>query len=181
MEKSEEGKEKKGKIKRQFSAGGVVYKLQLLKSKENTLWLLTKSNSSEEFSSAWRLPKGWIDDEEEGKNPGPVARGERKANEEELRNTAIKEVKEEGGVEAEILEKIGTERYFITLKNEKIMKFVTFYLMKWIKDLPEGFGFETEETKWFSYEDARKKLSYSGEKKILDKAKTLFEKEVVKI
>ncbi len=55
------------------------------------------------------------------------------------------------------------------------MKFVTFYLMEWVEDLLEGPGFETSEVVWLPYDEARKTLTHSGEKKVLDKAKSLLD------
>ena len=159
-------------ITRQFSAGGVVYKR--VKDKK-VLWLVSKSRPSRLYpESVWRFPKGWIDDKRGGKKPGELASGKKRAKEEDLRKTAIREVKEEAGVEAKIIEKIGTERYFLTISNQRTLKFVTFYLMKWSKDLASGFGPETSEIKWLPFEEARKKLSYSGEKKILDKGREIL-------
>ncbi len=161
-------------IRREFSAGGVVFK-RVKESFDKTQWLVTKSRPSELFPKpAWRLPKGWLDDKDRGKSPGPLASGARKATEKELQGAALKEVREEGGVETAILSKVGTERYFYTLSGEKILKYVTFYLMEWKKDLPEGPGLETEKVEWLSYERARKRLSYSGEKKVLDKAREIL-------
>ena len=106
---------------------------------------MAKSASSKAFpNSVWRLPKGWLDNEGGGKPPGPLAIGERKVSEEELQKASIREVKEEGGIEAKVVEKTGTERYFFTFENEKLLKFVTFYLMEMVGHLREGFGFETE-------------------------------------
>ena len=169
------------KLQREFSAGGVVFKR--VKERESRrveeLWLVTKSTPSELYpKSVWRLPKGWIDDGDEGKNPGPVARGERKAREKDLQQTAKKEVKEEGGIEAEVVQKIGSFTYFRTQDNQRILKFVTFYLMKWVKDLKEGFGEETSEVEWLPFDEARKILDYSNEKKILDEAKKILEEGV---
>ena len=54
------------------------------------------------------------------------------------------------------------------------MKFVTFYLMEWKKDLPEGFGFETSKVGWFALEKAKEKLKYKNEKEILEKANEIL-------
>ena len=157
-------------FKREFSAGGVVFRKYQIK------WLVTKSTPSGLVAkSVWRLAKGRLDDEEGGRESGPLASGVRKASEEEIQEAALKEVKEEGGVEAKIVRKIGTERYFFIWQGEKILKFVTFYLMEYIRDLPEGHDEETEEVAWLPYEEARKRLSYSGEKKVLDKAKEILD------
>ena len=137
---------------------------------------MTKSTPSElNPNSVWRLPKGLIDDEINVKEPGPIARGERRAKEIDLTNAALREVREEGGVKAKIIHKIGTIRYFFERGADKVSKFVTFYLMKYIKDLPEGHDSETEEVSWLSFEKARKRLKYQGEKKILDKAKEILD------
>ncbi|MCH7730544.1 NUDIX domain-containing protein [Patescibacteria group bacterium] len=165
-------------IAREFSAGGVVFKkIQNPNHKFQTLWLVRKQaifKDSTYAKNTWNLPKGWLDDEKEGV-PGPLARGEKKAKEEDLQETAIKEVKEEGGVEAEIVKKIGTIRFFFTSTRGKVLKFVTFYLMEWVRDLPEGHDQETKEVAWLSYEEARKRLAYKSEKEILDKAKELLD------
>jgi len=163
-------------MKREFSAGGVVYKkFQAPNIKFQIKWLLAKSSPSESFPlSYWRLPKGWIDDSYDGKSPGAIASGERKATEEELQSAALREVREEAGVEAKIIQKLGTETYFIKGKEDRIMKFVTFYLMEWMSDLPEGFGFETAEVGWFPFDEAKKLLKSSGEKKMLEKAKEII-------
>ncbi len=148
-----EGK-KENKVTREFSSGGAVYK----KEKGEILWLVTKSAVSDLYPKAvWRLPKGWIDEGET------------------TEETAIREIKEEGGVEAKIIKKIETVRYFFTTSDKnKILKFVTFYLAEWVGDLPEGFGEETSEIVWLPYEEALKKLSYSGERQVLKKAKELL-------
>ena len=144
-----EGK-KESRVIREFSSGGVVYK----KDK----WLVTRSAPSEIYpKSVWRLPKGWVDKDESAEE------------------AALREVKEEGGVEAKVIKKIETVKYFFTTPNkDKVLKFVTFYLMEWIRDLPEGFGEETSEIAWLSFEEAYTKLSFSGEKQVLKKAKKLL-------
>jgi 8-oxo-dGTP pyrophosphatase MutT (NUDIX family) len=131
------------------------------------LWLVCKSNPSEKYpGDFWRLAKGWIDDSDDGNKPGPISRGEKKATEEDLVTTATREVKEEGGVEAKIVKKIGSFRYFIGRK----LKFVTFYLMEFIRDLPEGFGFETERIEWLPIDEAVGRVDLKIEKDILKKA-----------
>lgn len=175
-------------LKREFSAGGVVFRKYQISNiskawgsalKYQIKWLMTKSSPSELITkSVWRLPKGRLDDEDGGRQSGPLASGVRKATEEEIQRAALKEVKEEGGVDAKIVRKIGTERYFFIWQGDKFLKFVTFYLMQYIRDLPEGHDEETEEVAWLPYEDARKKLSYSSEKKVLDKAaRIIFSKD----
>ena len=148
------GEGKKEKVIREFSSGGVVYK----KEKNKTLWLVTRSAASDLYpKQVWRLPKGWIDEGEK------------------VEEAALREVREEGGIEAKIIQKIETVKYFFTTADKsKVLKFVTFYLMEFVKDLPESFGEETSEIAWLPYEEAYKKLSFSGEREVLKKAKELL-------
>ena len=155
-------------LAREFAAGGVVFK----RDNGKILWLVTRGTPGPTFpDNIWRLPKGWLDDEDE-KTPGPLAKGKRKATQKEIEGAALREVKEEGGVEAKIILKLGTEKYFINVKGKKILKFVTLFLMEWVRDLPEGFGWETQEVAWLKFKDGEKKLSYKREKDILAKAST---------
>src|SRR5258705_8273100 len=109
-------------MKREFSAGGIVYrKLKVQNAKSKVEWLIAKSAATIDYpNSYWRLPKGWIDDREDGKKPGPVASGEQKARDEELKEAALREVREEGGVEASIVQKVGTETYVFTTNGGKV-------------------------------------------------------------
>jgi len=162
---------------REFSAGGVVFK-KIVGQREKTekvLWLITRvGDSSRMFSpDTWRLPKGWLDDANNG-SPGPLASGKVKAKEEDLVKAALKEVEEEGGVTAKIIAKINTIKFFFTFKGKKILKFVTFYLMEWTDDIQEGTTYETAEIAWLGFKEAREKLTYSSEKKVLDKAKEIL-------
>jgi 8-oxo-dGTP pyrophosphatase MutT (NUDIX family) len=159
-------------LTREFSSGGVVYKKA---ENGNILWLIRKTAASDLFpKSYWMMPKGWLDDD--GLDvPGPMASGKVKADEETLQKTAKREVAEEGGVDAKIIEKIGTIKFTYTHPvRGRILKFVTYYLMEWVKDLPEGFDFETSEVSWLSYEDAKRQLSFSVEKKSLEDANKLL-------
>jgi len=176
MAETQKGK-KTSKSLREFSSGGVVFK----KNGLDYFWLVSKSSPSRDYPhSVWRLQKGWIDETVDGVLPGPISSGKIKATEEQLQLTALREVKEEGGINARIVTKIGTERFVFNSKprNGMVFKFVTFYLMEWLSDVVGGPGFETSETKWLPYEDARKILTHSGEKKVLDKAKSVLESGV---
>jgi 8-oxo-dGTP pyrophosphatase MutT (NUDIX family) len=159
---------------REFASGGVIFR----KFGNEIKWLVAKNNPSEKVPQEyWRLPKGWIDDRDGGDNPGPISSGEVKAKEEELVGAALREVREEGGVEAKIVKKIGTVKYFSNSSRGKVLKFVTFYLMEFVRDLPEGFGFETSEVNWLSFNEAFNRISRDHEKQILVKAKELLAQE----
>lgn len=158
-------------LTREFASGGVVFR----KFGNETEWLVAKNNPSKEYPQEfWRLPKGWLDDRDGGLNPGPIAAGEIKAEEKDLMDGALREVGEEGGVEAKILGKIGTIKYFTNSSRGKVMKFVTFYLMEYVRDLPEGFGFETEKVDWLKFKDARDRITRENEKEVLSSAQKML-------
>ncbi len=148
---------KKKPVKREFSAGGVVFK----KEKSKILWLVYKpSGKSKFYQKGWRLPKGWIDKGETGKE------------------AALREVEEEGGIEAEIVDKIDTiQIFFYNKEKEKVLKSITFYLMRWITDIEKGPGWETEKIEWLPFKEAYIKLAFDSGKKILEKAKKILDEK----
>ena len=161
-------------LKREFSAGGVVFK----KNGNTLVWLITQHNPSERIPKPiWRLPKGWIDNKSEVA-PGEVASGIRRGSEDEIQKAALREVREEGGIEARIIEKLGTTKFFFSLKGEGVLKFVTFYLMEWLKDLEGGPGEETLAVEWQPFGEAKRKLEYSSEKAVLKKAEETLEQGI---
>lgn len=128
-------------MKREFSAGGIVFN-----NKEQVL--LTKHSQNKH----WGFPKGWIDKGETSKD------------------AALREVREEGGVEAEILDKVGESRYVYTLHGERIFKVVTIFLMKYISGDPKDHDSEVEEAGWFDSKKAMETLSFPNDRKLLEKA-----------
>lgn len=134
-------------MKREFSAGGIVF---------NNLGqvLLTKHSQNKH----WSFPKGLID-------PGQTSQ-----------QAAVREVREEGGVEAEIIDKVGYSKYVYSFKGEKIFKVVTYFLMKYISGDHKDHDFEVEESGWYTPEDALKQLSFSQDKTLLKKALEMYGK-----
>jgi 8-oxo-dGTP pyrophosphatase MutT (NUDIX family) len=139
-------------MNREFSAGGAVYK----EEGGLVLWLVRRNKPNELYpdENRWTLPRGWI---EKG---------------ESAEDTAVREVKEEGWTEAEIIKKITDSKFVYTPKGkEKTFKVITYYLMKYSGDSNQrGEIEETAEVVWLPYEEARKRLVFSGEKKVLDMA-----------
>lgn len=136
----------KGKLAREFSAGGVVFK-----EKDNT-WLLIQPFGTDR----WQLPKGLIDKKESSKE------------------TAVREVEEEGGVVAEIVGKAGDISYIYFWEGKRISKRVSFFLMKYLRDASVGHDKEVEEATFFPFKQALEKLSFKSEREILEKAKEIL-------
>lgn len=161
----------KNKSSRIFSAGGIVYR----QIDNQILWFVRKTVASKLYPDQhWMLPKGWIDDAGPYK-PGPMASGLIKADKKSLEDSAIREVREEGGFDAKIIKKIGT--YFFSYNDPKLgktLKFVTFFLMEYLNELPAGHDWETAEIAWLSFNEAGKILSFGGEKQMLKKAQELL-------
>lgn len=149
---------------RQYSAGGAVFKKPKTKNqKPKILWLLVQPKGGDEFHSQirWQLPKGWLKEGEKSEE------------------AALREVEEEGGVKAEIIQKIDTVKIFF--KNtfegkpkETVLKTITFYLMEYKSDVESGFGWETQEVVWLPIEEAKEELTFKSEKEILQKAQEIL-------
>jgi len=130
-------------MKRAFSAGGVVYKFE--NGDLKVLLISTKEGR------AWALPKGLI---EKGENP---------------EKTALREIKEETGIEGEIVDELGETSYWFVLEGEKYFKTVKYFLVKYTggEINPQ---WEISSAEWFSPDEAIKKLTYKTDKEILKKA-----------
>ena len=128
-------------MKREFSAGGITFN-------EQGQVLLTKHSQNKH----WSFPKGLID-------LGQTTE-----------EAALREVKEEGGIEAEIVDKVGYSKYVYTLKGERIFKVVTYFLMKYVSGDPKDHDFEVEEANWYEPEEALKQLTFSQDKELFKKA-----------
>ena len=119
-------------MKREFSAGGV-----LVRSMAGREWLAAVRPGGKP-EGVWALPKGLID-------PG-----------ERARETALREVAEETGLE------------------ERIFKIVSFFLVRYrrgrIGDIPPEHRHEVAEARWLPLEDAPRLLAYKGEKEMAQKA-----------
>ncbi len=154
---------------RQFSAGGVVYK----KEAGKILFLLKRNSLTPGYyaSGEWSLPKGWLDDAGLDQ-PGPKTLGLKRATSEEMQSAALREVREETGVEAKIINRLGTVRFFfVDHHREKVLKTVIFFLMEYQADFPESFSSETSEIKWVSLNEAADLLvKRKGEYEIIKKA-----------
>jgi 8-oxo-dGTP pyrophosphatase MutT (NUDIX family) len=137
-------------MKREFSAGGV-----LVRSMAGRQWLAAVRPGGKP-EGVWALPKGLID-------PGEGAR-----------ETALREVAEETGLEGEPVGKLGDVRYVYTWEGERIFKIVSFFLVRYrrgrIGDIPPEHRHEVAEARWLPLEDAPRLLAYKGEKEMAQKA-----------
>ncbi len=135
--------------KREFSAGGVVYK----KAGDKILWLVCQHSGYHK----WVLPKGLIDAGEKAEE------------------TAVREVEEECGIKTKIIAKIPEpEKYIYTMNGVRIFKLVQYFLMEYVSGDIANHDFEMEAVEWLTYEEALQRLNFHGAKTVLEKARQLF-------
>lgn len=147
--------------KKIWSAGGVI--LKRINSEDTEVILCHRVRQN-----LWALPKG---------SPN---------NKEGIKETALREVREETGLEVEITGLVDTIRYsFKRIKNNKqdvdstsfnvFDKLVHFYLMNAIDGRLDCHDDEFDEVKWVNVRKALGKLTYENETRVLEKALALFD------
>ena len=150
---------------REFSAGGVVLQFQ------NSGWSLavieprqdSKNDknppSRRKIAPVLALPKGLVDE------------GEKAA------ETALREVREETGVEATLITKLADIRYFYVRTwgdKQRVFKIVSFFLLLYrsgrIGEISEEMRIEVQRALWLPLEQAAQELTYKGEREVVKKA-----------
>ena len=129
------------------SAGGVVYR----QGPEGPEVILA-SRRTKRGELAWGLPKGLIEPDE---SPS---------------DTAVREVREETGVTAEIEEDLGQISYFYYWEGVRVRKSVRFFLMRATGGDTSLHDHEMEEVRWFPVRTASRTATFRSEKDMLAKA-----------
>jgi 8-oxo-dGTP pyrophosphatase MutT (NUDIX family) len=83
---------------------------------------------------------------------------------------AIREVAEETGVQAELIDKLGDVEYTYERRGRRRAKRVAFYLFKYRSGSLEDHDHEIEVARWMPLEQAAEKLTYPGEREIVRRA-----------
>lgn len=132
-------------MNREFSAGGIVLK-------DGRVLLIKNAAMRDKNKAYWGFPKGHI-------NPG-----------EKSEQAALREIKEETGVEAEIVKKLGDSRYIFTKNGEKIFKVVVYFELKFVSGEIKAQVLEVLEVKWVDPEEALTLLSFKKDREFLKQA-----------
>jgi 8-oxo-dGTP pyrophosphatase MutT (NUDIX family) len=98
------------------------------------------------------LPKGHLD---EGETPEVAA---------------TREVTEETGVTAELIDKLGDVEYSYERRGRRRAKRVAFFLFEYRSGSVEDHDHEIEEARWMPLEEAAEALTYPGEREIVRRA-----------
>ena len=138
-------------IRDQTSAGGVVYRMS--GDHVETVIVAVGPNSR------WQLPKGLVD-----KNEKPEV-------------TAVREAREEGGVNSEVVAHIDTiEYWYAGLENGIRVRFhkrVHFYLLRYLSGETKDHDWEVNEARWVPIDDAAAQLAFDNEKRVMQRAAEL--------
>jgi 8-oxo-dGTP pyrophosphatase MutT (NUDIX family) len=155
-------------MEREFSAGGVVLR------KMRGRWFLAviephmdrpkksarqETASRKASTSIVALPKGAID---KGEKP---------------EQTALREVSEETGVQAELVGKLADIKYFYVRNwgdHARVFKIVSFYLFLYrsgrLGNISPEMRIEVHKAYWLALDDVLKTLSYQGEREVVEQA-----------
>lgn len=83
---------------------------------------------------------------------------------------ALREVREEAGITAELVVDLGDVRYFYMRQGRRIAKVVRFFLMRAVAGDVADHDHEVEDARWITLEEAASTLSYAGEREMVRKA-----------
>jgi 8-oxo-dGTP pyrophosphatase MutT (NUDIX family) len=133
--------------RREVSAGGVVYRRD-----GEALEVLLAARRTRRGDLAWGLAKGGIELDES------------------IEDAAIREVREETGIDAEIEDSLGETRYFYVWDDVRVRKVVHFFLMRAVGGDTNDHDDEMEDVRWFPLERALKRAAYKGEREVLARA-----------
>ena len=126
---------------REFSAGGLV--VRRMRGRPYIAAVRVKDGK------VLALPKGHMEPGESGAD------------------TAIREVREETGVDSRLVEKLDDIRYWYTRDGARVLKVVSFFLLNYrsgsIRDFQRE---EVDGAEWVPLEDAAERLAYRGEKEM---------------
>lgn len=137
----------------QVSAGGVVFRMQDTSAEIAIVRIVPELR--------WQLPKGIID-------PG-----------ETIEEAALREVREESGIDADIISTIDTIEYWFVAdrgrERVRYHKFVHFFLMSFRAGDVADHDHEVDEARWVDIETAVSMLEFKSERDVVTKARIMID------
>jgi 8-oxo-dGTP pyrophosphatase MutT (NUDIX family) len=139
-------------VREQVSAGGVVFRGE---GEQIEVVLVAVGGQNR-----WQLPKGLV---EKGEQPEAAA---------------VRESREEAGVDSEVVEHIETIEYWYAGLDggEKVRfhKWVHFYLLRYVSGDTSNHDWEVNEARWVPIDDATTQLTFDSERRVVDRARELI-------
>jgi len=87
---------------------------------------------------------------------------------------AAREVREETGITAEVRDLLGDVRYTYRRGGRRVAKTVHFYLCEFVSGDTADHDHEVDAVRWMPLEEARARLSYPGERAMIDRALSIL-------
>jgi mutator protein MutT len=135
-----------------FSAGGVVVR-------DQEVIAIVPIKRSSDGVRVLGLPKGHLD-------PGETPE-----------QAATREVREETGVTAELIEPLGEIHYRFDRRGRSVAKTVVFYLFRYLSGSVEDHDHEIERALWMPIDEAVRELTYAGEREMVERALSRIARE----
>lgn len=145
---------------REFSAGGVV-----VRRRQQRWWIAViepqgrRKNAAPAAATVLALPKGNVD------------------NDESPEQAALREVREETGLEAELAAKLTDIKYVYVRSwgdRQRVFKIVSFFLLRYrsgrIGQITPAMRREVRQALWIPLDGAPQRLSYRGERDVVRQA-----------
>lgn len=151
----------KKRVTRAFSAGGVVFRVARDAATSGSdaaapqVQIVLVGHVRENI---WTLPKG---------TPAPN---------ETRQETALREVREETGLDAEIIGEVGGIEYTFSRRGARFVKQVFHYLMRATGGDVALHDHEYDEARWFGFEEALAALTYANEIEIVRHALPMIQR-----
>jgi len=137
----------------EVSAGGVVFRVR-----DGSGFDVVVIRTHE---GRWQLPKGWVEDGES------------------MEQTAVREVREEAGVDAEPVGPLGTIEYWYTstydLEPVRVHKHVHVFLLRYLGGSTDDHDDEVTEARWTEIAEAERMLAFKDEKRMVALARQSLE------
>lgn len=156
---------------REISAGGVVvrqgtagWEVALIEPQREHA--TSAKSDKKRHKQVLALPKGLVD-------PG-----------EKPEETAVREVREETGITATLVQKLTDIKYMYVRSwgdNQRVFKIVSFYLLRYdsgtIGDISPEMKIEVKQALWVPLDEAERLLAYRGERDVIKLARKFLDPE----
>jgi 8-oxo-dGTP pyrophosphatase MutT (NUDIX family) len=139
-------------VRDQVSAGGVVFR----RDNERIDVVIVAVGGQ----NRWQLPKGLVEKDETPE----IA--------------AVREAREEGGIDSEVVEHIETVEYWYAgLDGGERVRFhkrVHFFLLRYLSGDTSNHDWEVSEARWVPIDDAKIQLAFDNERRVVERARELI-------